>query len=288
MFSFLTSILISVLNLLYSVSWIKKWGWKIWYNMLARGAGSRPAFTFMNYGYTSSTNNAVSTTVSSEFQNELLPANLYRYTATAGGKIALLDKVVLEVGSGRGGGAAYLCQTHGPKLVLAVDYSFDAVMLARTIFPEVSGLSFLQGDAEHLPFGPETFDVLVNVESSHCYPHFEKFVSEAARVLRKGGFFTFADFRQKEDMQQTLDCLSKYFTVVESEYITEGVLQAMNLEEARKRWMIERNAPKNLPPFITNLLLAPFKLFAGLNGTAVNNALKDGSWQYVRVLCSKQ
>jgi ubiquinone/menaquinone biosynthesis C-methylase UbiE len=60
---------------------------------------------------------------------------------------------------------------------------------------QIEGLIFVQGDAENLPFEPNTLDAVVNVEASHCYPDFPRFLAEVARVLKAGGHFLYADFR---------------------------------------------------------------------------------------------
>ena len=54
--------------------------------------------------------------------------------------------------------------------------------------------------AESLPLGDASVDVLVNVESSHCYGNFQKFIAEVHRVLKVGGVFLFADFRDDEEI----------------------------------------------------------------------------------------
>ena len=46
---------------------------------------------------------------------------------------------------------------------------------------------FEVGDAEHLPFEDESFEVVTNMESSHTYPNLRAFFSEVRRVLAKGG-----------------------------------------------------------------------------------------------------
>jgi SAM-dependent methyltransferase len=51
----------------------------------------------------------------------------------------------------------------------------------------------MQGDAEALPFADAEFDVVLNIESSHNYPHLEKFFAEAVRVLKPGGYLVHAD-----------------------------------------------------------------------------------------------
>jgi ubiquinone/menaquinone biosynthesis C-methylase UbiE len=61
---------------------------------------------------------------------------------------------------------------------------------------KLPGLDFVQGDAENLPFPDQSFDAVVNVEASHQYPHFPRFLSEVARVLRPGGHFLYTDSRR--------------------------------------------------------------------------------------------
>jgi len=39
-------------------------------------------------------------------------------------------------------------------------------------------------------------DLIVNIESAHCYPDFVGFMKEVDRVLNPGGHFMFADFIQ--------------------------------------------------------------------------------------------
>ena len=53
----------------------------------------------------------------------------------------------------------------------------------------------MRGDAENLPFPDQSFDAVINIESSHCYPRFPRFLAEVARVLRPGGHFLYADLR---------------------------------------------------------------------------------------------
>ena len=58
----------------------------------------------------------------------------------------------------------------------------------------------MQGDAQNLPFPDESFDAVINVEASHIYPNFERFLGEVARVLRPGGHFLYADFRNRDGL----------------------------------------------------------------------------------------
>src|SRR5206468_12347276 len=74
---------------------------------------------------------------------------------------------LLEVGCGRGGGADYVARKLGPRRLVAVDLSPRAVALCRRRFAGPH-LAFEVGDDERLPFESASFDVVLNVESSHC------------------------------------------------------------------------------------------------------------------------
>ena len=51
----------------------------------------------------------------------------------------------------------------------------------------MTGLDFVHGDAESLPFSDGSFDAVINVEASHAYPRLTRFLEEVVRVLRPGG-----------------------------------------------------------------------------------------------------
>ncbi len=81
---------------------------------------------------------------------------------------------MLEVGSGRGGGAAYIKKYLNPKKIIGLDIALNAVKISNQYFSK-ENISFVQGSAEHLPFENATFDIVINVESSHTYGSVPKF-----------------------------------------------------------------------------------------------------------------
>ncbi len=105
----------------------------------------------------------------------------------------LEGRFVVEVGCGTGAGSAHLASAHRPAAVLGVDINSDLLARGAERHGQVERLRFLQGDAQSLPIATGTVDVLVNIESSHCYPSRLDFFAEVARVLRPGGALAFAD-----------------------------------------------------------------------------------------------
>jgi SAM-dependent methyltransferase len=194
---------------------------------------------------------------------------LYRRVA---GTVDLSRRDVLEVGSGRGGGAAYVVRTMRPASFVGLDSSRRAISFCRRQYAE-PGLAFVHGDAARLGFPDASFDVVLNIESSHCYPEFEPFLEEVRRVLRPGGHLLFADFRFEtpvEDLERAFE--RARLAVIERRDITEPVLRALELDSERKGRLIDRRIPRIVRPH--------FRYFAGLRGTRLYDAFRTGSARY--------
>ncbi len=160
---------------------------KLQYNLIGLFSSS---IQFLNYGYVEESERDSLLRLSDEEMVLKVCGGLYDVVAA---ELPLRGNKVLEVGSGRGGGAAHLFRTYEPRSLIGVDLSPRNVKLANRL--EVpDALSFKQGDAENLPFEDESFDVVINVESSHCYPDFKRFLEEVERVLKPGGYLGWTDF----------------------------------------------------------------------------------------------
>ena len=135
------------------------------------------------------------------------------------------------------------------------------------------GLTFVQGDAENLPFPDATFDAVINVEASHCYPHFSRFLTEVARVLRPGGDFLYADFRFRESFAGWERGLAAApFTLRGSRVINAEVLRGMNRNSAHSAELIVRHLPQWLHGLGRD--------FAGIRGSRIHAALERGDLSY--------
>ena len=200
--------------------------WQFWYSKLANDHASDDDFTFMNYGFL-----PTRTALPAPEASDQLCANLYLRVAEGAGARGLAGKHVLEVGAGRGGGASLVARSLRPARVVAADFSPSAVALAQRRHAVVPNLEFRVGDAEQLPFADAEFDVVLNVESSHCYGNVARFIAEVARVLKPGGVFSMADFRSPDEMK-ALEALLRAqagLELVEAEDITGNVLEALDV-----------------------------------------------------------
>ena len=144
---------------------------------------------FLNYGYEEDPPMGVPLSASDEPNR--FSIQLYHRTAT---QVDLNGKRVLEVGCGHGGGASYLMRTLHPASYTGLDLNPAGIDFCRKRH-NLAGLEFVQGDAENLPLPDQSFDAVINIESSHLYPRFPRFLAEVARVLRPGGHFLYADGR---------------------------------------------------------------------------------------------
>lgn len=97
---------------------------------------------------------------------------------------------LLDIGSGTGTWAAMVAGSPLPaRCIVGLDYSLRMCSVAHKKACEIpdDAPTFLNGDAEHLPFADRSFDVVTCGNSFHHYPHQAKAVEEMFRVLRPGG-----------------------------------------------------------------------------------------------------
>jgi ubiquinone/menaquinone biosynthesis C-methylase UbiE len=108
--------------------------------------------------------------------------------------VAVRGRDVIDIGCGTGGGCSHLRRYLKPRSVIGVDFVDDNITAAQRLFGE-EGLHFIAADAERVPLSDESADVVVSVESSHCYRSCPAFLAEVRRLLRSGGTFVLADHR---------------------------------------------------------------------------------------------
>lgn len=92
-------------------------------------------------------------------------------------------KDVLEVACGAGQGLGYLDE-HAKSLT-AGDYSEPILAIAREHYRD--RINLRQFDAQNMPFGDASVDVIILFEAIYYLPSPERFVEECRRVLRSKG-----------------------------------------------------------------------------------------------------
>lgn len=255
-----------LIDRLLSIGRIRRSVWKFWYSFLTRRLYGEDVL-FLNYAFEEEPPMNIPLQPADERHRACI--QLYHHVAT---QVPLQDKNVLVVSCGHGGGASYLARTLAPHEYTALDLNVDAIRFCRERH-RVDGLIFVQGDAENLPFEPDTFDAVINVEASHCYPSFTRFVEQVARVLRPGGYFLYADFRPGDRVARWEKDLSRApFQILRTRNINAEVLRGMEANSARSLQLIERYLPGFLRPVGRN--------FAGTRGSAMYNALSSGELSY--------
>jgi ubiquinone/menaquinone biosynthesis C-methylase UbiE len=257
---------VPVIDHLFSIGRIRKAIWQFWYPFLTRRLHGEEVL-FLNYAYEEEPPMAIPLTPADEPNRACI--QLYHHVAM---QVELRRKNVLEVSCGHGGGASYLTRTLQPKNYTALDLNPTGIKFCKQRH-HVHGLNFVQGDAENLPFEANTFDAVINVEASHCYPNFPRFLAEVARVLRPGGHFLYADFRFRERLAEWEKAIAVApLEILRTRNINAEVRRGMNYNSARSQDLIARHLPKFLHTLGAD--------FAGVKGSRIYQALDSGELSY--------
>jgi SAM-dependent methyltransferase len=257
---------VPVIDHLFAIRPIRKAIWRLWYPFLTRRLRQEDVL-FLNYAFEEEPPMRIP--LRSEDEPNRACIQLYHHVAA---QVPFAGREVLEVSCGHGGGAAYLTRTFQPQLYTALDLNPTGINFCRQRHRE-DRLSFVQGDAGKLPFAASAFDTVINVEASHCYPDFPRFLTEVGRVLRPGGYFIYADFRFRDGIDEWEKALAAApLKTVRTRNITAEVLRGMKCNSARSLGLIQRHLPA--------ILHSLGRDFAGVTGSRTYEALSCGELSY--------
>jgi demethylmenaquinone methyltransferase/2-methoxy-6-polyprenyl-1,4-benzoquinol methylase len=138
-----------------------------------------------------------------DLMNDLMSAGLHRAWKDA--LVATLRPphhrtfAHLDVAGGTGDVAFRVLEAGGPDVdVTVLDINADMLAVGRERAPRrfVGQLEFVEGNAESLPFADKSFDAYTIAFGIRNVPRIDKALSEAFRVLRRGGRFLCLEFSQ--------------------------------------------------------------------------------------------
>jgi SAM-dependent methyltransferase len=246
-----------------------------WYSLLSN-LDRHADVTFLNYGYAFS--NGEQIPLQPEDEPNRYPIQLYHHALSG---TAFAGKDVLEVGSGRGGGASYVARYFRPRTLTGVDICKAAIRFSTARYAGQDNLEFRVGDACNLPFANDSFDVVINVESAQHYGDMGQFLEEVYRVLRPGGDFLMACFEDGQKNVFPRESLRQArLRLIREDDITANVARALELDSLRRQELAIALSPR--------LLLGLSKEFAGIPGTQLHASFANGECPYYCFACRKE
>ncbi len=122
------------------------------------------------------------------WEHDLAQKTLAYFPAEFGVEKSISGKEILDLCCGAGGKAVFLSEL-GAKKVVGVDLGADFIAQAKS-FAAVKGATnceFIVDDAQSLPFPDRSFDMVFSFDAFEHVADPKKMLSEARRVMRKGG-----------------------------------------------------------------------------------------------------
>jgi len=244
--------------------------WRWFYNRLAR-KDKQNDLLFMNYGFSDPETEPLELENDQELYR--FPIQLYQHVV----QLDIKNKHLAEIGCGRGGGADFITRSYQPCSYTAIDLSDEAIEFCMKThkFP---GLTFLQGSADNLPLADDSMDVIINIESSHCYPSLENFIQEVCRVLVPNGYFLICDMRSPKKLDEFRATIAaEGLEIIQQQNITQQVLSALDTVSDSRAASIHSKVPR--------LFKKAMRDFVALRGTSIYEMFKDGRLNYYSHTC---
>ena len=241
------------------------------YNKFASNNDSEKC-VFLNYGYHDE--NTLSLNQQDEPNRYFI--QLYHHVVK---DIDLQDKDVVEVGCGQGAGGVFLLQYKKPRSYIGIDLSEKAIELCQRN-SKFANARWMQGRADTLPIPDNSVDVLVNIESSHCYPFMDQFLSEVQRVLRPNGYMAYTDLRHTSKVDALDNCIkASGLQVLQRSDITPQVLDSLTRLSDRRKAHINRTYSVIWRQVVRDI--------SAVKGTVVYNGFINGQQKYLCYLLKK-
>ncbi len=115
---------------------------------------------------------------------------------------------LLDVGCGVGGTIAALQQGWADLRLCGLNIDAEQLRAAQRNLSAIgqNRPSWVRADGCHLPFADHSFDRITAVECIFHFASRQRFIAEAARLLRPGGLLVFSDFVTSAELRAKCDC----------------------------------------------------------------------------------
>ena len=183
------------------------------------------------------------------FNYHLLSHNLNNFIITD--KILISNKNILEIGCGNGGGLINIGKNFPLSKFIGIDFSAKNIKKCKKN-NTYTNINFNVDNAEHLfTCNDNSYDIVINVESSHCYENIQKFYNNVYRVLKKDGIFCYTDFAQTNSWKHLEELIiNNGFELIDKNDITENVLLS---SKKISEYYISKFSPYSKLPFISTI-----------------------------------
>jgi len=185
-------------------------------------------------------------------------------------------KSVLEIGCGRGGGCYFFSEYKQAGNITGIDQSASNIELAKKLTGK-DNVKFLVQSADEMNLPLNSFDAVVNLESSHCYTDKGAFLKNVYSLLKPGGTFMYADIFVSANIGKIRDYLTSLgFTIEKETDITAGVIESLN-----ERTVVRISFFKKVivPLFLDS--------FYGYAQSTIYKELHKGEKKYYSFICRK-
>ena len=245
--------------------------WRMFYNYIGIMGRLKPA-RFLNHGYAEEGVNIKNISIADLVK---LAQNLYLHLFQ---QAPPEGKTVMEIGCGRGSGLALLNEHYKPQRSVGVDLSDANIKIARRnckAYP----VEFIRGNAEKQIFPDKTFDVVYNLESSHCYPSRRKFFENVFAVLKDDGSFVYSDAFWHTTVEALETELNEVgFSIEKKEDITKEVFRSIEIKSFIKKAYMQKTVKAD--NIMNNFVAGP--------GSEMYEYFKAGSLKYLLYVLKKR
>ncbi len=198
--------------------------------------------TFFNGGFMPLADDMVAVPELAGEETNVMAYHLVAATALAG--TGLAPRRILDVGCGMGGGMLYMARLFPGAEVVGVDRSAAALRRGRKLLGGEPGMELIRSAGPGLNFAPDSFDLVVGVESPTVYGA-ERFLTDAMKVTRPGGIISIKSGYGEGDHAEIKARLARVAGEVGLEMllyedVTPGCIDALNADIPRREEMLKR------------------------------------------------